>query len=269
MRITKSYTLLAAAALTLCPALLAQGNSAEGRLRALNAQALQLRGTLASAGAGNGAVHSQAATALAQRQTVLQGLMASQPAKALELAFPAEVVDDLAEAFPESAAEPSITLHYASSVLSSTPGVTGSATLTAATTGATPLNVYSISAAAEATASSNNASLTVALLPPAVPGNFTGTAVFSGRGKNKVFQYIRLNWTDVSGETSYTLQRCKVTGKGASATCTYAILPTVINANVVTVNDNPGASGTYKYQILANKTGTTSPGWSTAAQVTY
>jgi len=79
-------------------------NNSQGLLRALNAQVLQLRGVIASAnGSDQSATHSKAADALARRQQVLQGLMATAPARALELTFPDEILADLAETFPESA----------------------------------------------------------------------------------------------------------------------------------------------------------------------
>ena len=97
--------LITVSSLALCPALFAQGNSEEARLRALNAEALRLRGLLYSATANEQAqIRSQAGATFEQRQASLESLMASLPATALRLAFPVEVLSDLAAAFPQSAA---------------------------------------------------------------------------------------------------------------------------------------------------------------------
>src|SRR5438045_702474 len=92
------------ASLALCPVLFAQGNSEEGRLRALNGEALRLRGLLHSANASEQAqIQAQGAPVFEQRQALLESLMSSLPATALELALPPEVIADLAAAFPQSA----------------------------------------------------------------------------------------------------------------------------------------------------------------------
>src|SRR6266545_1131524 len=71
----------------------AQGNSEKGRLRALNADVLRLRGLLYSASPAEQAqVRSQAAPLIEQRQNLLEALMASQPRAALQLAFPGDVL---------------------------------------------------------------------------------------------------------------------------------------------------------------------------------
>ena len=99
------HRLITVSSLALCPALFAQGNSEEARLRALNAEALRLRGLLYSATASEQAqIRSQAGATFEQRQASLESLMASLPATALRLAFPVEVLSDLAAAFPQSAA---------------------------------------------------------------------------------------------------------------------------------------------------------------------
>src|SRR3989442_7471705 len=92
-------------AVALCSALLAQGNE-EARLRSLNAELLRLRGLLYSASASEqGLIRSQASPVFDQRQTLLEALMSSQPLVALQLAFPADVLADLASSFPQSAAK--------------------------------------------------------------------------------------------------------------------------------------------------------------------
>src|SRR5439155_24487281 len=50
-----------------------------------------------------GLIQSQGAPAIEQRQALLEAFMASQPALALQLSFPADVLGDLAAAFPQSA----------------------------------------------------------------------------------------------------------------------------------------------------------------------
>jgi len=105
MRFCRLPLLAALSAVLLSSTLFAQGNSEEGRLRALNAQLLQLRGALYSAGdAQQAGIASQAGPVLQQRKALLESLMASQPATALGLAFPADVLADLGAAFPQSAA---------------------------------------------------------------------------------------------------------------------------------------------------------------------
>jgi len=139
------------------------------------------------------------------------------------------------------------------------PGATGTATLTK-TTPSTALGSYSVNASA--TSGSNtgatdptNASLTVTTpppSPPAAPSSLTATAQYSGSGKNKTLQSVKLTWVDNSNnETQFDLQRCKVTGKGNSTTCTYAPLA-LPSANVTSYADPASSlsgSGTYKYQI--------------------
>ena len=93
-----------ALAITLCSALFAQGTSDEARLRSLNAEILRLRGLLYGASEAQKAqIHSQGAPVLQQRQSLLEAFMASQPALALQLSFPADVLGDLAASFPQSA----------------------------------------------------------------------------------------------------------------------------------------------------------------------
>ena len=96
--------LITLAFVAISPALFAQGSSEEGRLRALNAEALRLRGLLQSATATEqGQIRAQAVPVFEQRQTLLESLMPSLPGTALQLSFPVEVLSDLATAFPQSA----------------------------------------------------------------------------------------------------------------------------------------------------------------------
>jgi hypothetical protein len=166
--------------------------------------------------------------------------------------------------------EPTIGLSYANPVLNIAPGTAASTTLTATTTAATPLGTYVINATATSgahtDATDTDASLTVQNIPPATPTGVSATSVYSGSGKNKVFQYIRFSWGDVANETGYEIQRCKVSGKGNNATCVYALLASV-PANTTSINDVPATSGTYRYQVRAVNTITgLSSGWSAAAQ---
>src|SRR5438876_2777933 len=96
--------LIILASFALAPAVFAQGNSEEGRLRGLNAEALRLRGLLHSANANEQAqIHAQGAAVLEQRQALLESLMSALPGTALQLAFSADVLSDLAGAFPQAA----------------------------------------------------------------------------------------------------------------------------------------------------------------------
>ena len=101
----RSFYLITVTILAGTAVLAQQDNSAEGRLRAANAQVLRLRAQMYTAGAGEqGSIRSQAAQALAQRQAQLESLMKTNPAAAAALAFPSDVLTDLAGAFPQSAA---------------------------------------------------------------------------------------------------------------------------------------------------------------------
>src|SRR5437660_788944 len=72
--------LIILASLALAPAVFAQGNPEEGRLRGLNAEALRLRGLLHSANANEQAqIHAQGAAVLEQRQALLESLMSALP----------------------------------------------------------------------------------------------------------------------------------------------------------------------------------------------
>jgi len=89
----------------------AQGNSSANpreseraaQVRALNNSVLQLHGQAQENQSVTGAIHSQAATALAKRAAALQVLMQENPGAALSFAFSPELLADLAAKFPESA----------------------------------------------------------------------------------------------------------------------------------------------------------------------
>jgi M6 family metalloprotease-like protein len=83
-----------------------QGNSQEARLRSLNNNILNLHGQLRAASASQGnSLHSQASGVIAERFAALQALIQQDPAKALELAFDADLLATLKATFPASAAQ--------------------------------------------------------------------------------------------------------------------------------------------------------------------
>ena len=98
-RLTMAVILLSAASL-----LHAQGQSEEARLRFLNTQVLQLYGQLQAADASQGAsLRNNARSILEERFGVLQSLIQQDPKQALELAFDENLLQALANAFPQSA----------------------------------------------------------------------------------------------------------------------------------------------------------------------
>lgn len=106
---------------------------------------------------------------------------------------------------------------------------------------------------AGASAPSGTATATTPAGPPNAPSGLTGTALYTGSGKKKVLQGVRLAWTDnSSNEGLFRIERCKV----VSQTCTFSLLANVA-ANTTTYTD-PAASlagsGTYRYQIRAENT---------------
>lgn len=83
----------------------AQGESAEAKLRRLNGQAVSLLARYQSAdAAGRAQARTEAAPVFTDRQASLQQVMRANPAEALRLAFPAELLTELRGAFPASAA---------------------------------------------------------------------------------------------------------------------------------------------------------------------
>lgn len=171
--------------------------------------------------------------------------------------------------------EPSIGLSYSpSSVVNVAPGATANVTLAASTTSGTPVGTYTVNATATSAADSSfngatgvDASLIVQKPLPATPTGVSATAVYTGTGKNKVFQYIRVSWSAAANATGYEVQRCKMTsGKGKSGTCGAYEIITPVPVAASPLQDNP-SSGTYKYQVRAvNADGVSA--WSTAVQAT-
>lgn len=85
--------------------LLAQGESADAKLRRLNGQAVSMLARYQRADApGQAQARLEAGRLLADRQASLHEVMRSSPREALRLAFPADVLNDLRGAFPASAA---------------------------------------------------------------------------------------------------------------------------------------------------------------------
>src|SRR5262249_46908450 len=91
----------------------AQGNSANthgkesvraAQMRALNNSVLQLHGQMKENASSAAAIRGQAATVLAQRAAALQTLMQEDPHAAVTFAFAPDLLADLAEKFPGSAA---------------------------------------------------------------------------------------------------------------------------------------------------------------------
>src|SRR5262245_41968215 len=86
------------------PFLHAQGNSEAARLRRLNTDLLRLHGQVRQGSPSEQAqARSQAGAVLEQRAGALNTLIAQSPAEALSLAFPSELLTELADSFPESA----------------------------------------------------------------------------------------------------------------------------------------------------------------------
>lgn len=152
------------------------------------------------------------------------------------------------------------------------PGAQTTVTLTAsAAAGAT--GSYTTSASASALASAGGSStgnstagLAVSVAPPSAPSapaSLTAAGTYSGNGRNRVLMYVRLTWSDMSGnETGFRIERCMETGSGALKTCTYsgAALATV-GAGVTAYSDTTAVRGNnYRYRVRSeNSYG--SSGW--------
>ena len=87
--------------------------------------------------------------------------------------------------------------------------------------------------------------------PPAAPTNLTAVAGSTGSGP-KAQRFVDLSWQDNSNnETSFDIERCKLTGKGKSTSCPFALLTTV-GANATAYHDASVArSTTYRYRVRA------------------
>ena len=108
----------------------------------------------------------------------------------------------------------------------------------------------------DGTVNSNTATITVTItgpVPPAAPSNLSAAVQYSGTGKNKVLQGVQLTWLDMSGnEDQFRIQRCQVTGRGKTQTCTYPTGSTSVGSNSTAYFD-PAASlsrgSTYRYRV--------------------
>jgi uncharacterized repeat protein (TIGR03803 family)/VCBS repeat-containing protein len=129
--------------------------------------------------------------------------------------------------------------------------------------GATGADTFTFTAN-DGTVTSNTATVTVTIItaPPVAPSNLTATVQYSGTGKNKTVQGVRLNWTDnSSNETLFRIQRCQVTGKNNTLACTYPSTSDVtVNADIRTYFDPLTRSGTYRYRVRSEN-GTGSSAW--------
>ena len=95
------------------------------------------------------------------------------------------------------------------------------------------------------------------------PGERIGLIGYNGTGKSKTLAKITLSWTDVANNTSYTLERCKVSGKGNSATCTFSGFGAVLGQDANSYVDTGVAAlgpGTYRYRLSAGNAAGSS-GW--------
>lgn len=103
-RMRVRFGLTVAALVFWVSAVSAQDNGLAGRLRALNAQLLQLHGLVQNAGAGEAAaLRSQAAPVIEQRAQALSALIQQNTREALTLAFSEDLLADLGNSFPASA----------------------------------------------------------------------------------------------------------------------------------------------------------------------
>jgi hypothetical protein len=137
----------------------------------------------------------------------------------------------------------------------------------------TALGSYDVSASTSGGATNPNAALAVTApppAPPAAPSNLTATPQYTGTGKKRALQQVNVAWHDNAGnETQFNLQRCKVSGKGASQTCPYGS-SIVLGANTAAFIDPASAltgSGTYKYRVQSQNGVGTSAWVETSAQV--
>ena len=173
---------------------------------------------------------------------------------------------------PGTGANAGITTSFSPSILSVGPGATGNTTLTESTTSNTSLGTYVVTATATSGRDSGtapqSASLAVTAAPPGAPSNLTASSSYSGTGKNKQFVRVSLAWADNSAnETGFDIERCKVSGKGGSATCTFSALASVAGGVKTYQDPAPIPSGTYKYRVRSKNATGPSP-WSNSAQAT-
>jgi VCBS repeat-containing protein len=113
-------------------------------------------------------------------------------------------------------------------------------------------------------ATSNAATVVVTIAGlPAAPSNLTANAQYSGAGKNKTLQGVRLTWVDNSSdETLFRIQRCQITGKGSTLACNYtSTFNVTVPVNSVTYLDGTAvARATYRYRVRSENAAGSS-GW--------
>ena len=158
-----------------------------------------------------------------------------------------------------------VTMSFSPQTLTIAAGAGNTSTLTVSP-GAGSVGSYTVTATASSGASSgsNSAGLSVTAppppppAPPAAPSGLTAAGIYSGSGKNRTLNYVRLSAIDnANNETLFRIQRCTVTGKGAGKTCTYGAdlttLPPAAGAGAgLSYNDATAVKGTpYRYRVRA------------------
>jgi len=121
---------------------------------------------------------------------------------------------------------------------------TGSVSYTDTAVAAGATYTYRVAAVNSAglSAYSNTSGVTIGN-PPAAPANVTATAAVVGGGTNA---RVTLTWTDVAGETGYTIQRA------TNAAFTANLVTGVVRANAVTfVTGNVPRSTAFYFRIQA------------------
>jgi hypothetical protein len=87
---------------------------------------------------------------------------------------------------------------------------------------------------------------------PAAPSSVTVTVATTGSGKTKTFQSFTVRWLDNSNnETNFELTRCKVSGKGGTATCTADGWKATVGANIISYTESTPkpSAGTYRFSV--------------------
>lgn len=163
------------------------------------------------------------------------------------------------------------------------PGASTEVTMTKTPATSVAGGTYSVTATASAafnsgasgtsTATTNPAAgLTVtepAPSAPAAPSSVTVTVATTGSGKTKQFQSFTVRWLDnSSNETNFDITRCRVSGKGGTATCTADGWNATVGANLTSLTDGvKPAAGTYRFSVKSrNSIG--SSVWVSSANVT-
>jgi hypothetical protein len=155
------------------------------------------------------------------------------------------------------------------------PGASATVTLTKTPSSSIATGTYDVDATTSANtnqgATNPNAALTVTApppAPPAAPSSVTVSVSQTGSGKRKTFQSYTVRWLDnSSNETGFQLRRCRMSGKGGSATCTYDSWSASVAANAVSLTDGvKPASGTWRFEVRAIN-GSGQSNWATSGNV--